>query len=313
MMQTNAYSFSLILGVFLIGDGVGLILGTLALPRIRDAKAFFLWMQGAVALYSVGFIWLIYLVFGAPRIADILVDRDIVALSAKTLAFIAGLTAAVVLPGSILIGFSFPLVQKAVQTDPALVGQRVGLIQLFNIAGNSTGGIVTGLVLLHWFGTSGTARLIALAGLAFLGALILKRSSERRTMNIGLAAALLALAIIFPPGNAFWSRLHFLRPGENSIVAEDRSGVALLRQAGTSRDRLYIQGHEQSSIPFLTVHGFLGVIGPLAHPNPKDVLVIGVGTGGTPYSAGANPMTERVRTIEIVEPVYHVLRRFVAA
>jgi predicted membrane-bound spermidine synthase len=313
MMQSNAYSFSLILGVFLIGDAVGLIWGATALPRIRDAKAFFLWMQGAVALYSTGIIWLIYLAFGAPAIAETFVDHDVVALTAKHLALICGLTALVVLPGSVLIGFSFPLVQKAVQTDPALVGQRVGLIQLFNIGGNSAGGVVTGLVLLHWFGTSGTLRLIVLAGLGFMVALMLTRGGERKSANMGLAAALLALATIFPGGDAFWSRLHFIRAAESGIVGEDRSGVVFLRQTGPDQGRLHIQGHAQSAIPFLTVHGFLGVIGPLTHPNPKDVLVIGVGSGGTPYSAGVNPATERVRAIEIVEPVYDVLRKFIGA
>jgi spermidine synthase len=85
------------------------------------------------------------------------------------------------------------------------------------------------------------------------------------------------------------------------------------RRAGLDRGQLYIQGHAQSGIPFWPVHALLGVIGPLAHPAPTEVLVIGVGSGGTPYSAGLNMATQRVRAIEIVDPVYDVLRRFVAA
>jgi spermidine synthase len=75
--------------------------------------------------------------------------------------------------------------------------------------------------------------------------------------------------------------------------------------------RLYIQGHSQSRLPFDTVHVFLGVIGPLTHAAPKRVLVIGSGTGGTPYSAGLHPGTERVRVIEIVAPVIATLRDYV--
>jgi len=53
---------------------------------------------------------------------------------------------------------------------------------------------------------------------------------------------------------------------------------------------------------------FLGAIGPLTHNAPKRVLVIGSGTGGTPYAAGLNPATDKVRVIEIVEPVIKILR-----
>ncbi|HYD07904.1 MAG TPA: hypothetical protein VEC60_19370, partial [Reyranella sp.] len=90
------------------------------------------------------------------------------------------------------------------------------------------------------------------------------------------------------------------------------TGLSLLKFTGAERGRLYIQGHSQSHLPFTTVHTFLGAIGPFTHPDPKRVLVIGSGTGGTPYAAGAHPATERVRVIEIVEPVIATLKRFAA-
>ena len=76
---------------------------------------------------------------------------------------IMALTVLMVLPPAFLLGMSFPITQRAVQDDPALVGQRVGTIQLFNILGNAAGALVTGLLLLHWLGVSGTLRLIGLA------------------------------------------------------------------------------------------------------------------------------------------------------
>lgn len=42
------------------------------------------------------------------------------------------------------------------------------------------------------------------------------------------------------------------------------------------------------------------------------MLVIGSGTGGTPYAAGLHPATDRVRVIEIVAPVVTTLRRYLA-
>ena len=58
------------------------------------------------------------------------------------------------------------------------------------------------------------------------------------------------------------------------------------------------------------MHTYLGAIGPLTHAAPKRVLVIGSGTGGTPYSAGLNPATETVKVIEIVAPVIETLKTY---
>ena len=56
---------------------------------------------------------------------------------------------------------------------------------------------------------------------------------------------------------------------EKAIVAEDKTGLSLLKMAGAEDGQLYIQGHTQSRLPFDTVHVFLGAIGPLTHPEPK--------------------------------------------
>jgi spermidine synthase len=77
--------------------------------------------------------------------------------------------------------------------------------------------------------------------------------------------------------------------------------------ASVGDDLLYIGGHSQSRIPFLLGHGLLGVIGALVHPHPRDILVIGNGTGGTPFASGINPETQRIRVVEIVRPVFTVL------
>ena len=65
------------------------------------------------------------------------------------------------------MGFSFPVVQKAVQRDLDRLGSRVGLVQLANIIGNSMGSLVAGLVLLDLVGTAGTLKLLVAIGLAF--------------------------------------------------------------------------------------------------------------------------------------------------
>ncbi|MDP2374409.1 hypothetical protein [Reyranella sp.] len=308
LLQSNGYSFSLVLAVFLLGDAAGLLVGARMIDRIADPRRFFFLMQGVATTLALCGAWFVYLAIGADILPSTFVDHDIVTDKAADVALIVLLLAVVVLPASFIMGFSFPVVQKAVQRDIDRLGSRVGLVQLANILGNSAGSLVAGLLLLDLIGTAGTLKLLVAIGLAFA---VLQLFGVRSTRWAWLPAALLTAGLVLFPGNeSFWRRLHGLTV-EKAIVAEDKTGLSLLKLADAQSGKLYIQGHTQSRLPFDTVHTFLGAIGPLTHPAPRRVLVIGSGTGGTPYAAGLHPATEKVRVIEIVAPVIETLRTYV--
>lgn len=307
MLQSNGYSFSLVLSLFLLGDAVGLLVGAKVIDRIAEPRRFFFLMQGWATTLALLGAWFVYLAIGAGVLPGTFVDHDVMRGETARPGLIALLLAVVVLPASFVMGFSFPVVQKAVQRDLSRLGSRVGFVQLANIVGNSAGSLVAGLLLLDLAGTSGTLRLLAAVGLAFTALLVVAWRADRSAYApaVVLAAALL----FFPGGETFWRQVHGLTE-EKAIVAEDKTGLSLLKLSGDQAGRLYIQGHSQSRLPFDTVHVFLGAIGPLTHEAPKRVLVIGSGTGGTPYAAGLQPATERVRVIEIVAPVVATLRAY---
>jgi len=68
------------------------------------------------------------------------------------------------------------------------------------------------------------------------------------------------------------------------------ASVAFFRDSkasdGVAEGPFFIQGFSQGRIPFLPIHQFLGAVGPLIHPNPTNVLVIGVGSGRHPLGCG---------------------------
>jgi spermidine synthase len=308
LLQSNGYSFSLVLAVFLLGDAAGLLVGARVIDRIADPRRFFFLMQGVATMLALCGAWYVYFAIGAGLLPSSFVDRDLMSGKPADMAVIVFLLLIVVLPASFIMGFSFPVVQKAVQRDLDLLGSRVGLVQLANIVGNSMGSLVAGLLLLDMVGTAGTLKLLVAIGLAFA---LLQLAGPRATRWAYLPAAVLVAGLLFfPGGDAFWRRLHGLKE-EKAIIAEDKTGLSLLKMSGADNGRLYIQGHSQSQLPFTTVHAFLGAIGPLTHDEPKRVLVIGSGTGGTPYAAGLNPATEKVRVIEIVAPVIKTLHDYV--
>jgi hypothetical protein len=308
--QYHAYLFPTVLGIFLLADGAGMAVAARMLRRIRDPRpAFFLTQSAGFALGAALILglWLALPYWPLNGLTTV----DAMRLRGNALLTTIVLTVIVVGPPSFLIGMTFPFVQRAVQQDLASVGARVGWVQLANIAGNAAGSIGTGIVTLHLLGTAGTLALLAALSLVLLG-IRFWRDGARRPLELAAAAACLLL-LLATPGNAeFWRRVHAERPGQVVAFAEDRSGVAFFRDDNRPGEGphgpFFIQGFSQGRVPFLPIHQFLGAVGPLLHPDPRQVLAIGIGSGGTPWAAGVSPATERVRAIELVGPVIEALR-----
>jgi predicted membrane-bound spermidine synthase len=307
--QYHAYLFPTVLGVFLLADGAGMAVAARMVRRMRDPRpAFFITQSAGFVLASVLLLGVWYALPYWPLSS--LMPVDFSRMYGGSLATMLVLTVIVVGPPSFLIGMTFPFVQRAVQRDLSAVGARVGWVQLANIAGNAAGSIITGLVTFHLLGLVGTMKLLAVMSLLLVLFWLLRAGFMRRPVESGLAIACGVLVFAMPGNGTFWTRLHAERSGQQAAWAEDRSGVAYFRdeQAGDNRAEgpFFIQGFSQGRIPFLPIHQFLGAVGPLIHPNPREVLVIGVGSGGTPWAAGVRPES-RVRGIELVAPVLTTL------
>jgi spermidine synthase len=303
--QHNAYVFALVLGVFLVADGLGLVVGARLVHRIADLRGTFLRMQGVAVLTALAGVALFWGIYPWPPFAAVMsVDQFRHDLTAMLI--VAASSLVLVGPAAFLLGMTFPITQAAVQRDLGSLGFRVAIVNLANIVGNAAGGVVAGLVLLHFFGTSGALVMIGLIALALTA---WAWSGPRRARTLAVGGALAAAMLLFPSNKALWARIHSVGDGQRALLAEDRSGVVLLRldQGGGP---LFIGGHAQSRIPFHPHHYFLGALGPLLHPAPRQVMVIGVGSGGTPFAGGWNPATERIRAVELVAPVYDVIRDY---
>jgi predicted membrane-bound spermidine synthase len=317
-LRSNAYTFAHLLFFFLVGDALGSIVGARFIHRIDNPRRAFLWIQGLVVLYAVVIIWLIsiaadayplsqYLEAPSVKIELVLQDNLITWFVYLFLPFI------MLFPPAFLIGFYFPIVQKAVQTDAEVVGQRVGLVDVANIIGNAMGSILTGTVLLHFLGTAGSLRLLTAMGLVFVGLLILENFQQfklgYRVASGSLALALVVTLVAFPSGNQLWAQLHGAADDELFIVAESSSGVAAIREENDVTG-IYANGVHQGNIPITVVHGLLGALPSLIHPQPERVMVIGIGSAGTPYSVGVNQAIDEIVAVEIIGSEIDVLEAY---
>ncbi|OKH22352.1 spermine synthase [Hydrococcus rivularis NIES-593] len=307
-LQSNAYTYAHLLAFLLVSNALGSLMGAKAIRYIRQPRRVFLAIQGFVAAYSAIAIWFIGLYWQShPDLrSDIgYIDPNNIT-AAVVFKYLVLPSIMIVLP-NLLLGFYFPLVQKAVQTDDRTIGRRVGLILVANILGNTAGSLLTGLVLLDKLGTANSLRLLVLLGLGFVLAI---RPNWMKAKFIGALALILLAAVVFFPNNTrLWASLHSIEPEQYFIVAEDSTGVAAIAQ-DNRQGMLLASGQIQANFPYMHVHALLGSIPALLHPNPAQVMIIGLGSGGTPHTIGVNPLTQRVRVVEILGAELPVLQEY---
>lgn len=198
---------------------------------------------------------------------------------------------------TVLMGVAFTVLHRAVHGDVAGTARRVGVLQAANIAGCVGGSLLAGLLGLTWAGSAGVLRLVVLVGLAFAAVGITRTGARAAFAAVG--AGLAVLALLMPDERALWLRLHGLTGGD-ALVAEDASGVVALTPREDGGWRVWVNGRTHSTLPFGGIHTALGAVPALIHPAPREVAVIGLGSGDTAWAAGCRRgETRRVRVYEI--------------
>ena len=320
MMKSTAFTFGTLLAIYLTGVGLGSLIGSFKAPRLQRPALVFLGMQAAVGIVATGA--LITFLALAGRMGPLSryfegyeplnVPSAVGTAPFFLLYFI--IPAVLVIPATLLMGASFPVLQRVVQTDLGRVGSRVGILLLANVMGSMLGAMATGWLLLDWLGTSGTLTLLAaVAGVFAVTALrmVPRTQAPAYTRSLAALAAAAVLAVVLMPGtDRLWAAVHGTTPA-GMVVREDGSGLSVLktRQPGyEGRVVVYVNGMGQSLLPYGDIHTALGAVPALLHPGPRDAAVIGLGSGDTVYAVAGRPDLERITCIEIVRPQLDTLR-----
>ncbi len=162
-------------------------------------------------------------------------------------------------------------------------------------------------MLLDKLGTANSLRLLALLGLGLV--LTLKANWIRERLIGGLAIVLIATVLFFPNNSLLWAALHGIKPQQYFIAAEDSTGVAAITEVN-QEGSLLASGQAQAHFPYWHAHALLGTIPALLHPHPTQIMIIGMGSGGTPHTIGANPLTQHVQVVELLGAELSVLRKY---
>ena len=319
-VRGTAFAFGTVLSIYLVGLALGSLAGASVVGRLREPLRIFLICQCAILLYS-GVVMLLLAVVptdlpGYAWFFDIW-SRDRVVVLGRTRDLARLLRLYLLLPlgtygvPTLLMGFSFAVLQRAVQDDPETSGRKVGFLQAANVAGNVAGSLVVGLLALNLVGTTGTVRALVLCGLvfAFVG---IHRFGARSVFGFA-AAALLALALFIPGQHDLWNRLHGLEGDDArvTLIEEDASSVVVVKPE-QDRWRVVVNGVYHSWLPYGGIHSLLGSLPAMMHPQPREVGVIGLGSGDTAWAAASRGETDRLQVYEIARPQLNLLNRFAA-
>jgi len=340
MLKSTAFTFGTLLAHYLFWLGAGSAVGSIVAGRMRRPAAVFLLLQTAAAVYaglSLSYIvdalgsggslgWLrAYLGEYEPldiwepvaRIRDFFRDAMSLEPRLETLpeTFVRlylGLPALLIAPATLLMGASFPMLQRVVQTDVRWVGRRTGLLLVSNIAGSTIGTMLTGWVLLGVLGTAITLTcLVALSGLFVLAAWRSLPNVRSRAIVTAAGIALVVLtAYALPASGPLWAALHGTR-ATAILAAEDGSGLSVLKATGSDFSAgaiVFVNGLGQSGLPYGGIHTELGALPALLHPSPRNAAVIGLGSGDTLFAVAGRPELQRIVSIEIIRPQIDTLR-----
>jgi predicted membrane-bound spermidine synthase len=317
-VKSTAFTFGTVLFLYLLGSGAGCLIGARLAPRVARPLSAFLLCQCALLAYAAA-----ALLAFATLPADLPLYRWFVGywrdgnpllpgrpgtLGGLLLLYL-GLPLVLYGPPTLLMGLSFPILQRAVQDDPRTSGFKVGLLQACNIAGCVAGTLLVGLAALSRLGTVGTLRALLACGIVFASIGLWR--APRRAFGVA-AVVLLALLVALPAGDAFWRRLHGQQAGDRALVEEDASSVVALTSRHPGRWRVWVNGHSHSYLPFGGVHSLLGALPVVVHPSPRQVAVVGLGSGNTAWAGGCRSETERVTVFEISAPQPRLLQRLAA-
>jgi spermidine synthase len=315
LFGATAYTFSMILAVFLVGLGIGSSLGSALGRGAANPRMALGWCQAGVC---VALAWASYATEASlpfwpinPSISANLPRADMLFFTFQ-LDILRAMY--VILPGAILWGASFPLALAAVAQrgqDPA---RLVGGVYAANTVGAIVGALVTSLVLVGTFGSQFAQRaLICIATLSSL--LMLAGSAEDkswvvamlRVVAIAAVAGLLARYVPSLPGLLVaYGRYAATWVGQNEIIYVGEGITASVAVSRTSSGSLNYHNAgkvQASSEPQdMRLQRMLGHITTLVPKNPNKVLVIGCGAGVTAGAVSVDPLVKD-QTIAEIEPL----------
>ena len=205
------------------------------------------------------------------------------------------------------LGAVFPMLCHISMPADERSGARMSYLYLSNILGSALGSYLTGFVLMDALPLKQVNVVLALLGLG-LGTGLLLKAKLGRERFIGSAFAALAAALFVvlacdPLYSAMYEKMlmkdKYVSGAQFGAVVETKSGVVAVTQTGTVFGGGIYDGRFNVSL----VNDTNGIQRAFSlsyyHPNPKEVLMIGLSSGSWAQVIANHPQVEHLTIVEI--------------
>lgn len=327
----TVYTFAIILAVYLAGLSLGSAVGTALTTRVKRPLLALGAFQGVLVMTlpsaaghfgavsdPVDFIWNELLRVEPKGLGDTLCAMWIV------------------VPSTLCWGATFPLAIASLRRQATGLGRSVGLLAAANTGGAVVGALLTSFWLIPTHGTQITQRMFVIcsAGVALVAVAVgawqyardpgpSGRGHDHRRSSLGRSV----LAMLLIVGLGIHGTLRTPKVSEYLLahgrVRAREEGAVLYCNEGAHTPvlvkswdgyirTLHISGKVAASneLEEMRLQRLLGHIPQLLHPNPKSVLIIGLGTGVTAGSFVVDPRIEHITICELEPRVRDAAEEF---
>jgi spermidine synthase len=310
--MSTAYVFATLLAVYLIGLVIGAFVAARGPARTPDdtLRAF---ARAQLAVAVAGIVALALL--GRARTFLIWWGGDM--LSFEGVAAVTALVAVVLLPPSVLIGLTFPLASDLAVTRLSGLGARLGQVFAANTIIGAFGSLVIGMVLIPTIGSQGTAVALTLGNVLLFWAIVARFPEARPTWVRREGALTTAAAVAMH----VWLGPRYLvdsQPVLDATVLDrretaDGTYLTVQYQEGSERyQQVIVNGtsYANNRPPGRLYMSLLAHLPILLHDDPREVVVICIGTGTTVGAASISDRVSHVSAVDLSPQIFAVAPYF---
>lgn len=326
ILGNSVYAFSIMLSVYLIGISCGSAAMSPYIDRIKQPLALFASIEFAVVIFAITSLHTLTFIGvtnpGPENISPMLYTYSPI-WHVTDFARLGFYAIVIIFPVTFFLGALFPIACKLCATNTDRTEKTVGKVYGYNTVGAIFGSFVSGFILIPFIGTQQTfifANIISIILVIYI--ISLSKKFENLTNDKSLIITMSAVAmtlIFFAPQDPFLSIFKqklalSIAQNHTKIIAhqEDKTATATLVEVSTKHNSnhqnfLYVNGLFVSNTS--SGMGTALITHPLAfHPDPKKVLIIGLGVGEAYKTSLRQGFDTTV--VELVPPVLEFFKRF---
>jgi predicted membrane-bound spermidine synthase len=212
----------------------------------------------------------------------------------------------VVLPATIVMGFTFPAASALLGDDPRRVAANAGRLLAVNTAGAIVATFVIPFFVIPTIGSPAAVALLALINVATALALALRSTATRQTLT-AVGAVVVGVAIVgalVRPGLIVDPSVARIQKGGITLFESREDEIASVQAGETSTVQLWVTG---TAMTLLTVDAKLMPVLPLMlRPNSQTALTVAFGMGSAFRGALiAGLRTEAIELVPSVPKMFH--------